>query len=81
MNFLFKEEQMLSRRTLLIVIVLSFLISNISLASMCARLKSVSAGEKHSLALMDDKTLWACGRNNYWQLGIGSTSNFFVDFF
>jgi alpha-tubulin suppressor-like RCC1 family protein len=40
---------------------------------MCARLKSVSAGEAHTLALMDDKTLWACGSNDYWQLGLGSS--------
>jgi hypothetical protein len=53
-------------------IVLLF-ISNISLASMCARLKSVSAGEYHTLALMDDKTLWACGSNSDKQLGLGSS--------
>jgi alpha-tubulin suppressor-like RCC1 family protein len=49
-------------------IVLLF-ISNVSMAVMCARLKSVSAGEYHTLALMEDKTLWACGSNYYWQLG------------
>jgi hypothetical protein len=53
-------------------IVLLF-ISNTTLAFMCARLKSVSAGEYHSLALMDNKTLWACGSNGYWQLGLGSS--------
>jgi alpha-tubulin suppressor-like RCC1 family protein len=52
-------------------IVLLF-ISNIGLASMCARLKSVSAGENHTLALMDNGTLWACGSNSYKQLGLGS---------
>ena len=52
---------MLSRKSLLIVIVLSFFIGNVGMAVMCARLKDVSAGETHTLALVEDNTLWACG--------------------
>jgi alpha-tubulin suppressor-like RCC1 family protein len=63
---------MLPRKTPLIAIVLSFLVSNVGLAGMCARLKDVSAGENHSMALMDDNTLWACGDNSSWQLGLGN---------
>jgi len=63
---------MLSKRTLLILSVLSLLISNVSMAVMCAKLEKVSAGEDHSLALMDDNTLWACGgKIDCYQLGLG----------
>jgi hypothetical protein len=55
------------------ITVLSILfICNISNAELCARLKSVSAGETHTLALADNNTLWACGDNSLWQLGLGS---------
>jgi alpha-tubulin suppressor-like RCC1 family protein len=64
---------MLSRKSFLILAIGLLFISNVGLASMCARLKSVSAGESHSMALMDDGTLWACGRNSEWQLGIGGS--------
>ncbi len=66
---------MLSRKSLLSVIVFSFCISNVSMAVMCARLKHVSGGEDHTLALMDDNTLWACGSNGYYQLGLGNSIN------
>jgi len=36
--------------------------------------KSVSAGVQHSFGIKEDGTLWAWGRNNYGQLGIGSTT-------
>jgi alpha-tubulin suppressor-like RCC1 family protein len=64
---------MSSRKSILIAIVLSFFAGNATMAVMCARLKSVSAGEEHSLALMDDNTLWACGGSyyNHNQLGLG----------
>jgi len=63
---------MLSRKLFLVLAVCLFFISNISMADMCARLSEVSAGEDHTLALMDDDTLWACGSNDMWQLGLGS---------
>lgn len=68
---------MLSRKSLLIAVVLTFFISNISMAVMCARLKHVSGGEDHTLALMDDNTLWACGGsfNNHNQLGLDGAYN------
>jgi alpha-tubulin suppressor-like RCC1 family protein len=47
-------------------------ICNTSNAELCARLKSVSAGEFHTLALADNNTLFACGDNSAWQLGLGS---------
>ncbi|HMM12669.1 MAG TPA: hypothetical protein PKE03_11300, partial [Bacteroidales bacterium] len=37
--------------------------------------KTVVAGRVHSLAIRNDGTLWAWGRNTYGQLGIGSTTN------
>jgi uncharacterized repeat protein (TIGR01451 family) len=65
---------MASGKSLPIFAIVLLFISNITLASMCARLKSVSAGEDHSLALADNGTLWACGGSsiNHKQLGLGS---------
>ena len=42
--------------------------------------KIVAAGNWNSMLLMDDGSLWATGRNDYGQLGVGSTvdSNTFV---
>jgi alpha-tubulin suppressor-like RCC1 family protein len=35
----------------------------------------VSAGTRHSLALRNDGTVWACGDNTYGELGNGTTNN------
>ena len=35
----------------------------------------VAAGEGHSLILNSDGTLWACGRNEFAQLGDGTGIN------
>jgi len=63
---------MISKKSFLILIFNIFLVSNVGFAVMCSRLKSVSAGETHTLALMDDDTLWACGDNYSLQSGLGS---------
>jgi alpha-tubulin suppressor-like RCC1 family protein len=65
---------MASGKSFPIFAIILLFIANIGLASMCARLKSVSAGEDHSLALADNGTLWACGGSsiNHKQLGLGS---------
>jgi len=63
---------MISKKSLLIAVAISLFLSNISMAVLCARLEAVSAGENHTLALMDDNTLWACGGSNGdYQLGLG----------
>lgn len=36
--------------------------------------RSVAAGDYHTLAIRDDGSLWAWGRNNYGQLGDGTTT-------
>jgi alpha-tubulin suppressor-like RCC1 family protein len=68
---------MFTKKSLLVFAISLFIITGSSLAVTCGRLEKVSAGEFHSLALADDGTLWACGRNYYKVLGIGgSVSNF-----
>jgi len=37
-------------------------------------IKALSAGDSHSLFLKNDGTVWACGINNYGQLGDGTTT-------
>jgi alpha-tubulin suppressor-like RCC1 family protein len=60
------------RSSTVILGVIFLFISNDSNATItCARLKSVSAGEMHTLALADDNSLFACGDNSVWELGIG----------
>jgi hypothetical protein len=63
---------MLAKKALLISVVLLLSIRSSGMAVMCARLSKVSAGEDHTLAIMDDNTLWACGGHiSYYQLGLG----------
>ena len=38
-------------------------------AQTCLRAKDISGGEYHSMVLMEDGTLWACGDNEEGQLG------------
>ena len=56
---------MSSRKSLLITALCLLCISNVSSAVMCHRLKSLSAGESHTLGLADDKSLWACGGGDF----------------
>ena len=37
-------------------------------------ISGVSAGSVHTIALASDGTIWACGDNNYGQLGTGNTT-------
>ena len=62
------------RKSLSISLVYVLFVSNICLADLCLKLKDVSGGEFHTLALMEDNTLWACGSNGYKQLGLGSVT-------
>ena len=38
-------------------------------------IKLVCCGRNHTFILKNDGTLWACGQNNYGQLGLGDTDN------
>jgi hypothetical protein len=37
--------------------------------------KAIAASDEHNLALKEDGTVWAWGKNNYGQLGDGTTTN------
>ena len=38
-------------------------------------IKSIYCGDKHTIILKNDGTLWGCGENDYGQLGLGDTNN------
>lgn len=42
----------------------------LTLISVRAAALQISAGGSHTMILLDDGTLWACGSNNYGQLGV-----------
>ncbi|MCM8806244.1 MAG: FG-GAP-like repeat-containing protein [Candidatus Omnitrophica bacterium] len=42
------------------------------------KVKKVACGPEHTLALLEDGTVWAWGRNHYGQLGNGTTQDSFV---
>jgi len=65
---------MLSRKSFLVLAGIILIAGNITMANMCAKIKRVSGGEYHTLALMEDNTLWACGGTSLYnyQLGLGS---------
>ena len=46
-----------------------------SLTDWAGSIASVGAGDQHTLAVKTDGTLWAWGRNNQGQLGLGDTTN------
>ena len=49
---------------------------NITLyAKWIAGIKSITAGVFHTMILKNDGTLWATGKNNFGQLGIGNYTN------
>jgi len=59
----------MSRIKSILIAALSILfLCNLAKSDLCARLKSVSAGETHTLALTDDNSLFACGAG---PLGLG----------
>ncbi len=37
--------------------------------------KAIAAGGRHSVALKNDSTVWACGYNHYGEIGDGTTTN------
>jgi alpha-tubulin suppressor-like RCC1 family protein len=43
---------------------------------LCGKIKSVSCGEYHALALMEDGSLWSCGDNSLMQLGVGKSTGY-----
>jgi alpha-tubulin suppressor-like RCC1 family protein len=67
---------MFTKKSLWVFAISLFIITGSSLAVTCGRLEKVSAGEDHSLALTDDRSLWACGGHiGYYQLGLGGDAH------
>ena len=62
---------MFSHKHFLLVSLLLASLSSVSVAATtCLRAKDISGGERHTLVLMNNGTVWACGNNDYQQLGI-----------
>ena len=55
---------------MLVLFVISILITGSLNAEMCQSAVAVSGGEDHTMVLMEDGTLWACGDNSDKQLGV-----------
>ncbi len=45
---------------------------NLSAEDTCLKASAISGGEYHTLTLMEDKTVWACGSDSFGQLGNGN---------
>lgn len=56
-------------------IFLCLLFFSLTASNLCAVQPAVAAGARHSLFLKSDGTAWACGENQYGQIGNGSNSN------
>ncbi len=56
---------------ILMLFALSFITPNVISEVICFEPKSVSLGEKHTLVLTADNSLWACGSNGLKQAGFG----------
>ena len=66
---------MFTKSSFLILTICLFSIANTAIAFTRARLSKVSGGEFHSMVLMEDGTLWACGGSqNQYQLGLGGNA-------
>ena len=63
---------MWSKKQILILLFNLFFVCNLGYSVSNFRFEKVSAGEDHSMVLMEDKTLWSCGSNVLWQLGLGN---------
>lgn len=62
-----------NRKTMKRTITILLLFLSLQMSAQCWQ--SISAGYDHSLAIKNDGTLWAWGRNDYSQLGDGTTAN------
>ena len=61
----------------MLLVTMLFFVCSLCSAEACIKLKAVSCGEVHSLALADDNSLLACGSNANYVLGIGQTTDSF----
>jgi alpha-tubulin suppressor-like RCC1 family protein len=75
-----KEFKMLTRTNRMLVVLALLTSCSFCSASVCVKLKAVSCGEDHSLVFADDNSLFSCGSNSSYVLGIGSDTSSFYTF-
>ncbi|MBF0452633.1 MAG: regulator, partial [Candidatus Magnetomorum sp.] len=66
----------MKKSIIIVTFILTFIVSTLAQANPIQNeAVQIAAGYYHSLAIKEDGSVWAWGRNNYGQLGDGTTTN------